>query len=168
VALTIASNTNRLSMPSIEILAVGQIQPIGVDHLPFAVHVDAKRSSHRRPSRFQHDFDQLTGILYHLGNPSLKHDSKGRFYIASRLLTVESKKLGAEFLEFVPEHRVGVESLLSDLVLQTPARQLVFTSDWQFGPDWVRREGPMTLEEFWHAHDSRQILLNALYPISVV
>ena len=40
--------------------------------------------------------------MYHLGNPSLKDDSEGRCFFAYKLLSEESKKVDADFLEFAP------------------------------------------------------------------
>ena len=153
-------------MPSIEVLAVGQSRPVEVDGFPFAVAADAKLKSHRSPHpRFQDDFDSVSGIMYHLGNPSLKDNSDGRCFFAYKLLSEESKKVEADFLEFAPEFRPAVEMLLAKLIAESPTEELVFTSDWQFGPDWTKREPALRLSDFWKLHDSRRLLLNALYPI---
>jgi hypothetical protein len=153
-------------MPSIEIVAVGQSRPIKVDGFPFAVAVDAKLKSHRSPhSRFQEDFDHVSGIMYHLGNPSLKDESAGRCFFAYKLLSDESKEVEAEFLELASPFRRAAEMMLVELIAQSPIGELIFTSDWQFGPDWTKREPALRLSEFWKLHDSRRLLLNALYPI---
>jgi hypothetical protein len=153
-------------MPSIEIVAVGQSRPIEVGGFPFAVATDANLKSHRSPQpRFQDEFDRVSGIMYHLGNPSLKDGSEGRCFFAYKLLSEESKKVDADFLEFAPAFRAAAESMLAELIAGSPKEELIFTSDWQFGPDWTRREVAVTLSEFWKLHDSRRLLLNALYPI---
>jgi hypothetical protein len=153
-------------MPSIEIIAVGQSRPIEVDGYPFAVVADAELHSHRSPHpRFQEDFDRVSGIMYHLGNPSLKGDSAGRCFFAYKLLSEESKKVEADFLEFASAFRPAAESMLAELIAESPTEALIFTSDWQFGPDWTKREPALPLSEFWKVHDSRRLLLNALYPI---
>ena len=150
-------------MPSIEILAVGHSRLVAFDKLPFAVEPDQTRRSHRSPSRFQRDFDQLTGVLYHLGNPSLKADRHGRCFFAYQLLSRESQQ-EATFLEFRPEYLPHLRSLLAELLEESPAHRLVFTSDWQFGPEWTKYESEQSLDQFWNLHDSRRLLLNALYP----
>ena len=153
-------------MPSIEIVAIGQSRPIAVDGFPFPVVADEKLKSHRSPrARFQGDFDRLAGVMYHLGNPSLRDDSAGRCFFAYDLLSERSKEVEADFLEFAPAFRSAVETMLAKLVADSPAKALVFTSDWQFGPDWTKREPALSLSEFWKLHDSRRLLLNALYPI---
>jgi hypothetical protein len=155
-----------LPMPSIEIVAVGQSRPIEVDGFPFAVAADTQLKSHRSPQpRFQEDFDRVSGVMYHLGNPSLKGDSEGRCFFAYKLLSEESKRVDADFLEFDPALRSAAESMLAELITASPKEELIFTSDWQFGPDWTKREAPLSLSEFWMLHDSRRLLLNALYPI---
>src|SRR5450432_2602894 len=118
--------------------------------------------SHRLPSRFQADFDRLSGILYHLGNPSLKADRDGRIFFAYKLLSHESQK-NATFLQFSPEHRTSASTLLSKLIRLSLERRIIFTSDWQFGPAETKHVAEITLDEFWRLHDSRQICLNTLY-----
>ena len=153
------------AMPSIEIVAVGQSTPIETRAFPFAVLADAKLVSHRSPSpRFQADFNRTSGIIYHLGNPNLKTDTGGRCFFASQLLSEESKN-AAEFLAFDSPFRSAVEVMMAELIANSPTSELIFTSDWQYGPEWTRREPPLSLTEFWRLHDSRQVLLNALYPI---
>jgi hypothetical protein len=155
-----------LPMPSIEIVAVGQLRPIEVNGFPFAVVADTKLKSHRSPRpRFQEDFDRMSGIMYHLGNPSLKGDSAGRCFFAYKLLSDESKNGEADFLEFSTTFRSAAETMLAELIVDSPSEDLIFTSDWQFGPDWTKREAALSLSEFWKLHDSRRLLLNALYPI---
>jgi hypothetical protein len=152
-------------MPSIEIVAVDQLRPIEVAGFPFAVLADNKLRSHRSHPRFQNDFDGLSGVLYHLGNPNLKADHVGRCFFAYEVLSEESKKAESTFLEFAPEYRSAAELLLRDLMVDSPVHRLVFTSDWQFGPDWTKREPAVSLEEFWGLHDSHHLQLNALYQI---
>lgn len=151
-------------MPSIEILAIRQAQPRDFHDLPFAVTVDTTLRSHRSPSRFQQDFDLLSGSLYHLGNPNLKADSQGRCFFAYQLLSRDSQR-DATFLEFGSPYTTHVQTLLAELMGRSPAHRLIFTSDWQFGPEWAKRYAEITLRQFWRLHDSRQLMLNTLYPI---
>jgi hypothetical protein len=151
-------------MPSIEIAAVGQLEQSVFDDLPFAVIADKIRRSHRSSSRFQSDFDRLSGILYHLGNPDLKANHEGRCFFAYKLLSRSSQQDGV-FLEFDTEYRQSVEALLAELIHGSPQHHVVFTSDWQFGPEWTKREDVIKLTEFWRRHDSHELMLNTLYPI---
>ena len=47
----------------------------------------------------------------------------------------------------------------------SPVNQMLFTSDYQFGPKRPFRSSPVTLSEFWSLHDSRKLRLNGAYPI---
>jgi len=59
-------------MPSVEIICLRQVEPLQFDSLPFAVEAESMLISHRLPSHFQSDFDQLSGCIYHLGSLELK------------------------------------------------------------------------------------------------
>lgn len=59
----------------------------------------------------------------------------------------------------------AVFDLLLSLVGKSPESELIFTSDWQFGPDHTLRLGRVTLSEFRALHDSGDVLLNALYQV---
>jgi hypothetical protein len=42
--------------------------------------------------------------------------------------------------------------MLAELIAASPTEELIFTSDWQFGPDWTKREQALSLSEFWKLH----------------
>jgi hypothetical protein len=69
------------------------------------------------------------------------------------------------FLEFRPQFMASLHELLGSLMESSPARRLLFTSDWQFGPKRRYRSPIVTLGEFWSLHDSRKLRLNGAYPI---
>jgi hypothetical protein len=151
-------------MPSIEIAALGLATPLAPPPTSFSVAYDAGLKSHRLPSRFQPDFDRMSGSLYHLGNPGLS-GREGAFF-ASDLLSLEAR--GADppsFLEFAQPHVASVHALLDWLLRNSPDGNLLFTSDWQFGPEGTQRLGPVSLMAFWKLHDSRRLMLNAAYPV---
>jgi hypothetical protein len=153
-------------MPSIEIFCVGLTAPEHPPETSFAVICDPSRQSHRAPTpRFQADFDQLEGVLYHLGNPEFALDPDGPFFAYNVLSDASRGADPSSFLEFAPAHVVSARRLLDWLFGSSPASRLVFTSDWQFGPSWTRRFKPLDLNEFWRRHDSRQLLLNSAYVI---
>jgi hypothetical protein len=154
-------------MPSIEIACVGLQDALQPPATSFAVAYERGLRSHRSPSpRFQHDFDGLTGCLYHLGNPNLAGSHEG-FYFAYDLLSDASRSADPPaFLEFDGNYVESLRAFLDWLLLTSPDGKLLFTSDWQFGPDWTKRCDPITLGEFWRLHDSRALLLNASYPIN--
>lgn len=152
-------------MPSVEILCIGQRSPLVLPDLPFAVEADWELRSHRGSSSlWQGDFDRLTGCIYHLGNPDLAHSSFGRIFLASELLTERSLANG-KLLEFAVSFQDGIAHLLDRLLIASPERQIVVTSDWQFGPGPPTRGYFETLEGFWAAHDHAELSLNALYTV---
>jgi hypothetical protein len=152
-------------MPSIEIAAIGLGTPLAPPPTPFSVTYEAGLKSHRLPSRFQSDFDRMSGSLYHLGNPGLS--GGGGAFFASDLLSLESREgESPSFLQFAQPHVASVHALLDWLLRNSPDGNLLFTSDWQFGPEGTQRFGPVSLSEFWGLHDSRKLMLNAAYPVS--
>jgi hypothetical protein len=70
-----------------------------------------------------------------------------------------------KFLEFRPDFVPAMHGLLESLMKLSPARELLFTSDWQFGPKRPYRSPGVSLDEFWSLHNSRKLRLNAAYPI---
>ena len=153
-------------MPSIEIACVGLGQGRQPPQTSFEIAFEAGLVSHRFPSRFQSDFDARAGSIYHLGNPGQNTAPSGAF-TAYELLS--DKCLDQDplfFLEFAQSHVRSLKKLLLWLLESSPERLLLFTSDYQFGPDGSARFGPITSEEFWHLHDSHQLHMNALYSIS--
>jgi hypothetical protein len=153
----------RISVPSIEIVCIDQVDPTDFDDLPFAVKSGTEIQSHRTPRPlFATDFAGLKGCIYHLGNPGLK--LSGRLFFAWDLLTEEARS-DARFLEFSPDFTPAVHQLLNALIQSSPVERLLFTSDWQFGPRRPYRSPALTLEEFWSMHNSRRLRFNAAYPI---
>ena len=155
-------------MPSIEIICIGQASPLALRSLSFAVEAESRLLSHRGPRpRFQHDFDQLKGCIYHLGNPSLRVAPTAGAFLAYELLSEASREAEPpSFLEFAAEHEADANKVLAILLQASPDGRLLFTSDWQFGPPGSRRCEPVALPEFWRLHEERALLLNAAYPIT--
>jgi hypothetical protein len=152
-------------MPSIEVVCIGQTEPLELGPLSFAVVSGTRLVSHRTPTPlFQSDFDQLEGCMYHLGNPELRSKARTGTFFAYELLS-ESSRHGEPFLEFADEHRPDVGIVLSALLAASPEGRLLFTSDWQFGPEGAKRHPAVTLAEFWRLHDARTLRLNAAYAI---
>ena len=162
-------------MPSIEILCVDASSAVPVDDLPFPVRVSADRRSHRGPRpRFQADFDAARGVLYHLGNPGSR---PGYVFFAYELLVHADDAAPAdgdgddaalavdEPLVFLPAFEPAVRTLLKRLLAASPAGQLLFTCDWQFGPAATVRGGPFTLAEFWAEHAAGRLAYNAAYVV---
>ena len=153
-------------MPSIEIACLDLTAPTEPSAMSVVVAFERGLRSHRSPSRFQVDFDGLTGSLFHLGNPQIRYRGDGRCFFAYELLSEACRDAAPpSFLEFHPAHVADVRKLMECLLGASPAGQLLFTSDWQFGPAWTRRFGPLDSLEFWRLHEARELLLNAAYPV---
>lgn len=153
-------------MPSIEIACIGVDTPVQIAATGFTVAVERGLKSQRTPSRFQVDFDALTGCLYRLGNPSLRDRTGGGAFVGYELLSDNSRTpFPPSFLEFAPQHAAEIRAVLSGILASSPLGQALFTSDWQFGPEWTHRFGPVTFEEFWRLHESRTLYLNAAYSL---
>lgn len=149
-------------MPSIEIICIGQARPDDFSQLPFAVEAENLLVSHRGASSlFQQDFERVQGCIYHLGNPDLKDPDAPGCYFAYELLEEPWERL-----EFKAEYIVHVKQLLEALIMASPEGQLLFTSDYQWGPRPRRRfVRGRTLDELWHLHDAKSLHMNALYAL---
>lgn len=157
------------SVPSIEIICVDQIEPIGFGDLPFAVVAEDRLISHRTPSPlFQADFDDLKGCIYHLGNPDLRDPDVSKCYTAFELLSKEHNTEWWYWVHFAPEYAEGIRGIrgiLEQLLIASPSGTVLFTSDYQFALDAKRYKRPLTLERFWRLHDERKLKMNALYKL---
>jgi hypothetical protein len=153
-------------MPSIEIAVLGLQRGLVPPPTGFDIAYEVGLASHRVPSRFQPDFDAIAGAMYHLGNPGQNAVPSGAF-TAYELLSDEC--LNQEpimFLEFGHSHAQSLRGLLPWLLESSPASRLLFTSDYQFGPEASAWFEPIALPEFWNLHDSRNLRMNALYTIT--
>lgn len=153
-------------MPSIELICVEQNEPSQLPSFPFAIRAETRLVSHRSPSLFQRDFEQLRGCIYHLGSPCCDDfDYEGAF-VAYELLSERCRdSVAPRFLEFAPDFLPGIFDLVGLLLTDSPAHLVIFTTDWQFGPKSARRYRQVTERTFWQRHKNRKLRLNGLYPI---
>jgi hypothetical protein len=134
--------------------------------LPFAVTSDVELISHRVPrALFREDLAALKGCIYHVGNPDLKTKTDAGIFFAYDLLSDRCAERSM-FLEFRPEFISAMRHMLKRLIDASPVHQILFTSDWQFGPERPYRSSVVTLDQFWSLHDTRKLQLNAAYPIT--
>ncbi len=150
-------------MPSIEIICEDQESPVEFYDLPFAVEADKELISHRYPSRFQAQFDKMKGCIYHLGNPEKKEPQSSGFYFASELLDEEFMHGDEGALKFSEQYRNSVQSFMQRLIDLSPKHRLVFTCDYQFGPEMTIAGAEILLTEFWEKHDQNQLQMNSIY-----
>ena len=152
-------------MPSIEVICVDQIEPICFTGLPFQVEAGKELISHRSPyPLFQSDFNELKGCIYHL----LEEEGITAYELLKRdWYDDHGNSNGLEDnLEFVEEVAPYVHSILEILSKSSPVKQLLFTSDYQFGPKPAKRFAPIPFSKFWELHDTGKIRMNAAYLIT--
>ena len=145
-------------MPSIEIICIDQIEPIYFIDLPFQIEVSKNLISHRSPAPlFSSDFDKLNGYIYHL----LENEG----ITAYELLEQDSYDAdgNSNILKFIDEVSPYIHSVLEALLNSSPIKQLLFTSDYQFGPEIVKRFDSIPIAEFWKLHDTNRIRMNSAY-----
>lgn len=153
-------------MPSIEIVCVDQTEPTSFLNAPFAVESESKLVSHRSPSPlFQPDFDVLRGCIYHLGNPSSRDPTFTGYYTAYKLLTGDAESCVWNIVYFKIEFVPFIKMFLAQLLQNSPVGKVIFTSDYQFGPNEKRYKRVITLDMFWQLHDKNKLKLNALYQL---
>jgi hypothetical protein len=153
-------------MPCIEVACIGLDTPVQVGATGFLVAAEAGLEPNRVPSRFQVDFDELDGCLYRLGSTSSRERNRGGSLVAYELLSDDSRdRFPASFLAFAPQHVAEMRVVLASILALSPVGRALFTSDWQYGPEWAYRFGPVTLDEFWRLHESRALYLNTAYSL---
>ena len=153
-------------MPSIEVACIGLTQPVRLEAQGFVLESGLGLRAQRLPASFQPDFAALTGCLYRLGKRAVREPPRGASVAAYELLSVGSREpFPPSFLEFSPEHVGEVRRVVAEILAASPLGRVLFTSDWQFGPEWTHRFGPLTLAEFWSLHDSRALYLNTAYAL---
>jgi hypothetical protein len=151
-------------MPSIEIVCIGQQKPCEFRDWPFAIDCGPDLISHRGPMPlFQADFDQLTGCIYHLGNPGCTTPEYAGMFFAYELIQDDEETVGC--LRFSTSFVDSIRLLLRRLMDASPCGKIFFTTDWQFGPDRITRGGEILLTEFWTMHDAGDLRLNGCYTI---
>lgn len=153
-------------MPSLEIACIGLDTPAVVSAEGFVVEYERGLSSHQAKPRFKDDFAALDGCLYHLGRPSKRDPQLGKPFAAYELLSPRCREtFPPSRLEFASEHLAEIRAVLEAVVAASPGRHALFTSDWQYGPEWAHRFGPLTLHEFWSLHTFGTLYLNTAYEL---
>ena len=151
-------------MPSLEIICIDQDEPISFSNLPFDLEAESSLRSHRSPKPlFQADFDKLQGCIYHVlerGGTTVYELLKRDWYNPDG-----STNGREENVEFLPEIAPSIYEVLQILLANSPASRILFTTDYQFGPEIVQRFGPMSLEAFWKLHNSGCLRMNSLYKL---
>lgn len=140
-------------MPSVEIVCIGQPEPSIFEEMPFRIDAENKLISQRTPSPlFKSDFDALNGCIYHLIKQS-----------RGACTAVDLLDEWWEAIRFKPEYVPYVQQILASLLASSPEGRVLFTSDYQYGPDERRYKRPICVSKFWALHTAGNVRANALY-----
>lgn len=156
---------NEYRMPSLEIICIAQREPSDFSDLPFTVKAETRLVSHRRPEPlFQSDFDGLHGCIYHVtdGQSPTCYDLLVRAWYDEQ----GNPSGGDENVEFREEYAGAVKRMLEELLRASPVGQVLFTTDYQFGPEDARRCGPLSFAEFAEPYNAGQVRMNTAYLIT--
>lgn len=151
-------------MPSLEIICINQQEPSDFSQLPFTVKSKKELVSHRTPTAlFQFDFDKLNGCIYHIldGEGSTCYDLLVRDWYDS-----EGNLNGDENIEFRDEYAIAMKEMIKELLSSSPVGQILFTTDYQFGPEETQKFGPMLFAEFQELYSAGKVRMNASYLIT--
>lgn len=154
-------------MPSIELVCIGQKEPLTFAGMPFALVADRELVSHRSPRPlFQRELSKLRGCMYHIGNPDCaKPGYDWTFYAYEVLSPTSREQQRNRFFEVGPEFYEGFRGLIRNLLEASPEHSVFFYTDWQFGPARTTRAGVISEADFWLQYESHLIKLNACYTI---
>ncbi len=146
-------------MPTIEIIAVDSPS---VPSLPrfkgFAYIAEATLVSHR--GLFQPVLDKYTGVIVHLANKDFEGTDGAWF--AGCLMNRDR----GDVLRFLKQPARDARRLLKLMLRASPIGEVLFLSDYQFGPSRKKMERKvLPPERFWAMHDAGCIRYNTLYRI---
>jgi len=169
-------------MPTIEIISLGA-DKLGLDQKKYEVFIleQNKLESHR--GLFYDFLKTQKGVIIHIGNPSIK-DNKDEGYLAGLILDFEyvdpdykESKAGLKSnainhwanqqfkFKIQPQYFQDIIDILDVSINNSPIKTAYFLSDYQFGPEEPRIEGPFSIELFMKTHNIEGLKYNTLYEI---
>ena len=151
-------------MPTIEIISVGART---VANLPkfrgFAYIAEPGVLSHR--GLFQDVLDKETGIIVHLANKEFEGDEEGGWF-AGYLMDWDDTDSDYVPVRFQPHRFSDVLSLLKKMINASPHNEIIFLTDYQFGPDErIISEETLSISNFSKLHQQGELTYNTLYRI---
>lgn len=143
-------------MPTIELVSIDcSTAPKLPKYSSFAYILESKLESHR--GLFQSVFDSLSGIIIHLGNKDLEEE-KDDFWFAGKLMDWKYD----ENLVFLPNSFKEVADLMQKLIILSPQKHILFSSDYQFGGE-KKQYDEVALSQFFKLHDQKKLHYNSIY-----
>lgn len=166
-------------MPTIELVSVGcPVLPEFSEFQSFAIMAEAEVHSHR--GLFEEQFLATSGVVVHVGNKELEGQVDGWWY-AGTLIQWDSssssepqkesdkERASRQDLEgrfhFEAEPWAEMQELLSMMRASSPAGEVWFSTDYQFGPAARLIRADFSKMRFIEEHDSIGLRWNALYKI---
>ncbi len=157
-------------MPSLEIICIGQSTPCDFSQLPFTVKAEKELVSHRLPNPlFQSDFGKSSGYIYHILD-SCEPMCFTCYHLLKRDWYDEHGNDNGldENIEFREEYEASMIQMLEELLLASPVSQILFTTDYQFGPEVAQRNEVISFATFKELYNAGKVRMNASYLISAI
>jgi len=150
-------------MPTIEIVSVGSKE---VPDLPcydgFAYIAEGGVVSHR--GLFQKELDKNDGIIVHLANKEFEGEEDEGWF-AGGIMNWDDDS-GFDPVVFEKHRFPDVIDLLERLIVESPCSEVIFLTDYQFGPEKSEvAENSISMPEFVDLHTQRKLRYNKLYRI---
>ena len=177
-------------MPTIEIISVNAKEiPNLRDYKSFTFICENKLESHR--ALFNDELkENYEGVIVHLGNKSFQKDKDKDeigVWFASDLINFESdeeiklpiidkenqidgdKQWWGSDQSFLFKFKQSIIDDLKDIINQmiklSPINEVLFLTDYQFGPEKPSHKGQISLEDFFYDHDKVGLIWNCMYHI---
>ncbi len=146
-------------MPTIEIISVDcPYVPALPRFRGFAYIAEDKLRSHR--GLFQAVLDKNRGVIVHLANKDFEGTDGAWF--AGAIMSWDR----GHVLRFRKQPARDARRLFKLMLGASPTGEVLFLSDYQFGPNRKKIERTvLTPDRFWAMHDAGKIRYNALYRI---
>lgn len=145
-------------MPTIELISLnaGTIPQLP-SYSSFAYIVEPDLVSHR--GLFQHIFDRCKGYIVHLGNKEFENNKDG-FWYAGRIMNWEE-----DAVVFLKETLSDLMDLIQRMIDSSPNNEILFSTDYQFGPQKPVDFGAVFIDEFYELHRLKKLRWNSIYKI---
>ena len=164
-------------MPTVEIVSIDcRAMPKLPTFVSFDLRVDAEPRPHR--ALFRRVYARLRGVMVHLGNKGADPDG---FWFASDVIDWRGEEVQlptvradaplpqwwgedqAMLFRFNEGAASEVRELMERMIAVSPVKQVVFATDYQFGPSRSAIHRPGGVEEFFRRHDEVGLRWNTMY-----
>lgn len=145
-------------MPTIELISLNaETIPQLPSYSSFAYIVESDLVSHR--GLFQQIFDRSKGYIVHIGNKEFENN-KDSFWYAGEIMNWEE-----DAVVFLKETFRDLKDLIQRMIDSSPNNEILFSTDYQFGPEKPMDFGAVSIEEFYEFHRLKKLRWNSIYKI---